>query len=98
MYAAAPWSVHPDLVELAGADAIVTRARTHFDAGRLPEALHLLDVVLKPKAEHAEALQLRIETCKLLSARTENVIEQGWLAEFVRRDEQSLKRLQRKRP
>jgi len=96
MYGVSPTSVNADLVELAGgADNIVARAREHVDAGRLVEALHLLDIVLRPEQTHAGALRLRIETCTLLGARTDNVIEQGWLADTIRRDEKALKSIER---
>ncbi|MBX3415836.1 MAG: MBL fold metallo-hydrolase [Pirellulales bacterium] len=94
MYAAPASSVHADLVELAGGpDGIVKKARERFDSGQLEETLQLLDVVLNPERKHEGALKLRIETCMLLNARTDNVIEQGWLAEFIRRDERALKEL-----
>ncbi len=94
MYGVAPWSVNGDLVELAGGpDAVYERAKQRFDEGRLVEALHLLEVVLHPEARHAPALRLRIEVCQLLSARTDNVIEQGWLADAIRRDQRALEGL-----
>jgi alkyl sulfatase BDS1-like metallo-beta-lactamase superfamily hydrolase len=47
LYAVPPWSVHSDLVELAGgADAVVTRAREKLETGAPLEAIHLAEVAL----------------------------------------------------
>ena len=54
--------MYPDLAELAGVDAIVTKAREHSEAGRPVEALHLLEVALSGQPGNREALGLRRST------------------------------------
>ena len=46
LYATQPEAVYPDVVDLAGADALVARSQQRLDAGELLEAMHLADMVL----------------------------------------------------
>ncbi len=46
LYAVPPAAIAADVVAVAGADALLAAARTHLDAGRPVEALHLTDLVL----------------------------------------------------
>jgi len=67
LYATPASAVSADLVELAGGtDAIVARARAHFEAGRPLHALRLLDVAAA--AEDGAVLRLRIEVLEQLRA------------------------------
>lgn len=72
LYATPPDAVYADLVELAGGpDAIVARARAHADAGRLVEALRLLDVAAGDgaRAPEASVVRVRIDVLEQLRAR-----------------------------
>ncbi len=69
-------AVAPDIVELAGADALLDRARAHLDAGRPLQAIHLAELV---PADHAGARDvLRKAHEKLLEGCT-NFWENAWL-------------------
>jgi alkyl sulfatase BDS1-like metallo-beta-lactamase superfamily hydrolase len=81
LYPVPPEAVHPDVVALAGADALVARAREHAEAGRPVEALHLTDMVLSGEATHAAALRVRAAALETLLERSggENFSEVQWL-------------------
>lgn len=88
-------AVHPDLVELAGgADAVVARARAHYDAGDRLRALRLLDVVKDAGPEPRAGLALRLAILRDLLARSvathDNMSETGILRARVARAEQAL--------
>lgn len=74
-------AVHRDLVELAGARALVRRAREHSDAGRPLEALHLTDMVLSSEPADIAALEVRAAALETLLERSggENFSEVQWL-------------------
>ncbi|MBU6216020.1 MAG: MBL fold metallo-hydrolase, partial [Acidobacteria bacterium] len=74
-----PLATAPDLVELAGADALVAAARSHLDDGRPVEALQLTDVVLAVDADHAGARAAAIDATTELLASTGNFWESAWL-------------------
>lgn len=72
-------SVWADLVAAAGADALCAAARTHVDAGRPVEALHLTDIVLGTDPDHLPTRRVaRDATAALLEAST-NFWESAWL-------------------
>ncbi len=88
-------AVHADLVELAGAGFLVTRAESKLAAGKPEEAIHLLDIVLnaEPGNASARALMLRIH-CELLAdaqtfCTTGNFWLVGWLQQRIKRLEAS---------
>lgn len=66
LYAVPVSSVYGDLVELAGAEALVIRARAHLEAGRSLQALHLLEVVLGNGVNHQAGLEARKDALELL--------------------------------
>jgi alkyl sulfatase BDS1-like metallo-beta-lactamase superfamily hydrolase len=74
-------AVHPDFVELAGAEALVERAHAHAEAGRPVEALHLTDAVLGVDPADTAALQVRATALEQLIERSggENFSEVQWL-------------------
>lgn len=74
-------AVHPDLVELAGAEALVDRAREHARADRPLEALHLCDMVLGSAPNDVAALEVRATALEQLLERSggENFSEVQWL-------------------
>jgi alkyl sulfatase BDS1-like metallo-beta-lactamase superfamily hydrolase len=79
MYELPPSSIYPDLVKLAGADAVVRLAVEKVTAGKPVEALHLTDVVLASDPKNNGALNARIKALEILRDRSENFVETGWL-------------------
>ncbi len=81
LYPVPAHAVHRDVVELAGVDALIGRAREHASAGRPVEALHLTDMVLSGEPAHAAALAIRAAALETLLERSggENFSEVQWL-------------------
>ncbi|MGH0028909.1 MAG: alkyl sulfatase dimerization domain-containing protein [Myxococcota bacterium] len=90
LYSVPQRAVHADLLELAGAEALVERAARKAAEGRREEALHLLDVVLSADAanEPARALCIRVHESLVEDARrfrtTGNFWLEGWLEHRIR--------------
>ena len=90
LYAVPQKAVHADLLELAGADALVERARKKATAGQREQALHLLDIVLsaEPSNQAATALCIEVHQSLLEDARsfrtTGNFWLEGWLEQRIR--------------
>jgi alkyl sulfatase BDS1-like metallo-beta-lactamase superfamily hydrolase len=61
LYSVPQRAVHADLVELAGVDNLVERARQRSAALEYEKALHLLDTVLNACPDHAGARSLAIQ-------------------------------------
>jgi alkyl sulfatase BDS1-like metallo-beta-lactamase superfamily hydrolase len=76
-------AVSPDVVELAGADALVGRAREHLDSGRPLHAIHLAELV---PVDHSDARQILREAHQMLLADTENFWERAWLTDQIARN------------
>ena len=74
-------SVDADLAELAGANALVARARAHLDAGRPLEALHLVAIVLGADAGNRAAWAVKRDASQALLAASggSNLSETMWL-------------------
>ena len=85
-------SVAADLVELAGASALVARARAHLDEGRPVESLHLSDVVLQADPGNRSALAARMAALQELlgRSRSENLSEVMWLRSQISDTERRL--------
>jgi alkyl sulfatase BDS1-like metallo-beta-lactamase superfamily hydrolase len=82
LYPVPPWSVHPDLVELAGgADAVAKRAREKLEGGAPIEAIHLAEVALTVAPDHPGALEVDLAAHEQLEAESENF----WLTSWIRR-------------
>ena len=80
LYAAPQRSINSDLVELAGAPALIARSWEHLRKGRPLEALHLTDIVLDSLPENREGLGARAAALEqLLAAAGENFSETQWL-------------------
>lgn len=81
LYAVPQTSIHADLLELAGAEALVERARKKSAAGEREQALHLLDIVLsaEPDDEAARALCVEVHESLLEEARTFRTTGNFWL-------------------
>ena len=76
-------SVAPDVVAAAGTDALVAAARTHLDAGRPVQAIHLTDLVLAVESTHPGARMAAAEAHEALLAGTENFWEKAWLTKSI---------------
>lgn len=80
LYPVPHWSVHPDLVELAGGpDAVAERARMKLEAGMPLEAIHLAEVALSADPAHHGALAVSLEAHSVLEAASVNFWETSWL-------------------
>lgn len=76
---AAPRAAFPDLVALAGADAVAARARTALDADDPVRALQLADAVLASDPRHEAARSLRSDALGAVRERSRNFAERNWL-------------------
>jgi alkyl sulfatase BDS1-like metallo-beta-lactamase superfamily hydrolase len=69
-------AVTTDIVELAGAEAVVDRARAHLDAGRSLHAIHLAELV---GPDHPGARDVLRQAHEHLLADSTNFWESAWL-------------------
>ena len=94
LYPVPPTAVYPEVVELAGADGLVARARAHIEAGEPVRALHLLEIVLLPDGNDPGALKARRDALQILLHRAEtglkNSYEVDWLKYRIRTTEELL--------
>jgi alkyl sulfatase BDS1-like metallo-beta-lactamase superfamily hydrolase len=83
LYGIAPSSVYRDLVEAAGADALIAAAQAHILAGRPVDALHIADIVLSADPSHSAARSSAITAHEALLADAENFWEKAWLTKTI---------------
>jgi alkyl sulfatase BDS1-like metallo-beta-lactamase superfamily hydrolase len=83
LYGVAADSVAADVVNAAGAAALVDAARAHVSAGRPVQALHLTDLVLAAEPAHAAARAVAADAHEALLADTENFWEKAWLTKSI---------------
>ena len=83
LYGVAPDSVAADVVNAAGADALVEAARGHVDNGRPLQAIHLTDLVLSAQPAHPGARAVAADAHEALLADTENFWEKAWLTKSI---------------
>jgi alkyl sulfatase BDS1-like metallo-beta-lactamase superfamily hydrolase len=83
LYGVAPDSVAADVVNAAGADALVEAARGHVDDGRAVQAIHLTDLVLTAQPAHRAARAVAADAHEALLADTENFWEKAWLTKSI---------------
>lgn len=83
LYPVGPDAVAADLVELAGADALVDRARAHLSAGRPLHAIHLAELL--PEGAPAAREVLRDAHQQLLVG-SSNFWETAWLKQQIARN------------
>jgi alkyl sulfatase BDS1-like metallo-beta-lactamase superfamily hydrolase len=76
-------SVAADVVELAGADALVDRARAHLAADRPLQAIHLAQLV---PADHSGARDVLRDAHERLLASSANFWESAWLRNQIARN------------
>jgi len=79
LYAVDPGELSDDIVELAGADNLVTRAEEHLAAGRPVHAIHLVEPVLTRTPHHQRAGHVFRTAHQHLLAHTDNFWERAWL-------------------
>ncbi|MEH6593121.1 MAG: alkyl sulfatase dimerization domain-containing protein [Halioglobus sp.] len=84
LYSVPQSAVHADLIELAGVDALVTRAQQSFDAGQAERALHLLDIVLTEVPDCEAARTLAISVHEKLLSEADNFWLTGWLENQIK--------------
>lgn len=75
-------AVTADIVELAGSEAVVDRARTHLDAGRPVHAIHLAELV---GPDHPGARDVLRQAHERLLAESTNFWETAWLTNQLSR-------------
>jgi len=85
LYPVGPESVSPDVVELAGADALITRARAHLDSGRPLQAIHLAEIVLHTDAANPGCRAVLKDAHTALLADSVNFWESAWLTAAITR-------------
>ena len=73
-------AVTADVVELAGAEAIVERARAHLHADRPVHAIHLAELV---PADHPAAQAVLRKAHEMLLAGSSNFWESAWLKQQI---------------
>lgn len=85
-------AVSVDLVELAGADKLITRARTHVESGKPLEAIHLLDTVLGVEPHNKAALTVYKTAHEhlLVASGSSNLSETMWLKSEIAATENKL--------
>jgi alkyl sulfatase BDS1-like metallo-beta-lactamase superfamily hydrolase len=83
LYGVAPHSIAADVVQAAGAEALVDAARAHTAASSPVQALHLTDLVLTADPDHAGARAAAVEAHQALLAGTENFWEKAWLNKSI---------------
>ncbi|OMC55048.1 MBL fold metallo-hydrolase [Mycobacterium sp. IS-836] len=76
-------AVGADVIELAGAEALVDRAREHLAAGRPLHAIHLAELV---SSDDPAARAVLREAHEVLLADSTNFWERAWLSEQIARN------------
>lgn len=73
--------IYPELVELAGATAVIAKGQQALHASEPERALHFAEAVLAHTSEHSAALELAIQAHQALLDRSQrnNFWETGWL-------------------
>jgi len=92
LYPTQPTDIYPDLVELAGLDAVVDRGRAKLSTGDPEAALLLAEAALQAAPRDQTAIQLAMDATKILRERAGygNFWEDGWLASRIALLEQQL--------
>lgn len=85
LYSIAQRSVHADLVELAGIEALLDRARKKYEQQQPEQALHLIDIVFTVEPRHERAVELAIQVHQQLLGEADNFWLNGWLEYQIKR-------------
>jgi alkyl sulfatase BDS1-like metallo-beta-lactamase superfamily hydrolase len=83
LYPVDPRDISADLVELAGADALVARAQTHLDADRPVLAIHLAEKVTDTDSGHPGARRVLQKAHERLLNDSNNFWETAWLRKQI---------------
>jgi alkyl sulfatase BDS1-like metallo-beta-lactamase superfamily hydrolase len=83
LYPVGPESISADLVELAGADAILVRARTLLAQGEPLRAIHLAEIVNGAEPDNQDARKLLVTAHEQLLAESANFWEAAWLRKQI---------------
>ncbi|MEM8498238.1 MAG: MBL fold metallo-hydrolase [Pseudomonadota bacterium] len=84
LYSVPQSSVHKDLLELAGVEALLERAQQKRNEDKLEESLHLLDIIFTENPQHEAAAQLAVEIHTLLLPDADNFWLEGWLENQIK--------------
>jgi alkyl sulfatase BDS1-like metallo-beta-lactamase superfamily hydrolase len=76
-------AVGADVVELAGVDALVDRARAHLADNRPLHAIHLAELVTTAQPDHPGAREVLKEAHESLLGGTTNFWERAWLSRQI---------------
>ena len=87
LYPLEPVAAFAELVDLAGPDAVVGRARAQLAAGEPVAAVHLAEAVLHHRPDHAGAVEVMIDAHQALLDAGGDVSfwESGWLRHQIER-------------
>ena len=96
LYATRPEAVYSDVVDLAGAEALVARSEERLADGDRLEALHLAEMVLADDAGHVGALTVKLAALQSLFDEfgQRNFQEAGWYRVEIGQVEQQLEAAQ----
>lgn len=83
LYPVGPESISGDLVDLAGADAIVGLARTHLGHGEPLRAIHLAEIVNRVQPQNEDAKAVLIGAHEQLLKESANFWEAAWLRKQI---------------
>jgi alkyl sulfatase BDS1-like metallo-beta-lactamase superfamily hydrolase len=83
LYAVGVEAVSPDVVELAGADALCSRAAQHLAAGNAVHAIHLAELVEQANPDHDGARTVLKAAHETLLAKSTNFWESAWLRKQI---------------
>jgi alkyl sulfatase BDS1-like metallo-beta-lactamase superfamily hydrolase len=99
LYPVPYWSVHADLVELAGGpDAVAERAQRKAESGAPLEAIHLAEVALAADPAHRGALEASLAAHQRLEAESENFWLTSWIRTQIAALRESVERAAKSRP
>lgn len=92
LYPTQPREIYPDLVALAGTDAVVARGRERLQSGDMEGGELLAEAALAHDNRHRGALQLSLDCHQALLERSgaENFWETGWLRTRIAELEEQL--------
>ena len=80
-----PEAVGADICRLAGADALIARAREHLDAGRPLQAIHLAEIVAGVDDGHPGARAVLADAHRRILTGSVNFWERAWLSKQIER-------------
>lgn len=84
LYAEGPDGMEADLLELAGAEPVLERARSLLDAGEPVRSIQLAEVVNRADPDNTEAKQVLAVAYKSLLSGSTNFWEAAWLREQIK--------------